>query len=249
MTVGNFQEALFSGRMYNQGLFEESKTQKHPLGFVRPLEDGREFVYALNGAVALSPGRLLQVAVPIPNHLGMGVAAVAAIGDKRLLVTPGATDMAANAYKDGFIHINTSTGVGYSYKVRGHKAITGSSSGYIELYDSLRAALDTTSKATITKQPADSVIVFPTSQTGAPAGVAHSAVTIGYHFWMQVKGPVAMLTDGTLVIGDTVMPSTAVEGAISPETAGGAITCVVGSVLRVNANTFHSLINLNIPGY
>lgn len=231
-----------------QGLYEESSTQKHLLGTRVDLADGRSFIYALNDAVALAAGKLCQVAVPVANHLNCAVAAAAAIGAQSVSVTLGATASTANEYREGFLHINDATGEGYTYKVKKHAAIASAGTGTFYIEDDIRVALTTSSEVTLTKHPCDSVVVMPTTQTGMPIGVPLIAVTAAYYFWLQVKGPCAVLANGTLVIGNGVAPSVTTAGAVDPE-AATHITSRVGTVMRVNASTEYALINLSVPGF
>jgi len=43
-----------------QGLYEENVTQQGDIGAVMEFEDGRKYVYSLNGAAALEPGLIVE---------------------------------------------------------------------------------------------------------------------------------------------------------------------------------------------
>ena len=247
--VGDFIEER--PKIFHQGLFEESSVEKHRVGTLRKLSDGRVFAYALNAAVALAAGKLTQSPAPAANWKNIAVAAAAAIGDKRVSVTLGATALTANYLKDGFLHVNDAAGEGHLYKIRGHAAADASAAVWIDLYDAIRVALTTSSEVTLTCHPQANVIVLPTTATSAPAGIPPIAVTASYYFWNQVKGPAAVLTDGTIVIGQHVRLSDAVAGAVEPLDRDGTAEdeAEVGTVLQVNADTEYSLINLAVPGY
>jgi hypothetical protein len=62
-----------------------------------------------------------------------------------------------------------------------------------------------------------------------------------------VKGPAAVLTAGTVVVGNPVSVMTT-AGAVGPR-AETDILSSVGTVIEVNVTTEYSLINLAIPGY
>lgn len=238
-------------KIYRQGLFEESSVAKHRIGTVRRLDDGRIFAYALNAGSGLAAGKITQAAAPAANHLNKACAAAAAIGDKRVSVTLGATAATKDYYKDGFLHVNDATGEGHLYKIRGHAAIESSGTGYIELYDAIRVALTTSSEVTLTANPQANITVYPTTGTSVPAGVPPIAVTASYYFWNQVKGVCPILTDGTVVIGQHVRVSDGVAGAVEPLDRDGTHEneAECGTVLQVNADTEYSLIMLAIPGY
>jgi hypothetical protein len=234
---------------FAQKWYQESATQKEELGTLMTTNDGRVFAYALNAAVALAAGKLTQAAAPDSNAHNEAIAAAAAIGVKTLSVTFGGA-VVASAYKDGYMHVNDEAGEGHIYGVKDHAA--GTSTVAVFLKDPIRVALvASTSEITFTKHPQKEVIVLPTTATSIPVGVPPIAVTASYYFWNQVKGPCALLTDGTIVIGQHVRLSDGVAGAVEPLDRDGTAEdeACVGTVLQVNANTEYSLIMLAIPGY
>lgn len=232
-----------------QKWYQQSLTQKEELGTIMPLNDGRVFAYARAGAVALAAGKLTQNSVVDTNAHNEAIAAAAAIGDTYLTVTFGGA-VTASYYKDGYVHVNDETGEGHLYGVADHAA--GTSSVRVDLKDPVRVALvASTSEITLTKHPQDLVIVYPTTGTGIPVGVPSIPVDINYYFWNQVKGPAAVLTDGTIVIGQHVRVSDGVAGAVEPLNRDGTAEdeAAVGTVLQVNGTGDYSLIMLAIPGY
>lgn len=247
--LGSYQDQ--PGFIFQQSLFDISATQKHRMGTIRQIDDGRMFAYAKDGGSALSAGLVNQQYAPVANHLNCAVYAAAAIGAQSVQVTLGATLATANQYKDGFLHVNDVTGEGHMYKIRGHAAIDSADTGTFYLYDAIRVALTTSSEVTLTKQIQDSVLTLPTTATGAPAGVAPVPVTASYYFWNQVKGMCSVLIDGTVVIGQHVRISDGVAGAVEPLDRDGTHEneAAIGTVLRVNDNTEYGLIMLAIPGY
>lgn len=234
---------------FGQGIYEQSATPIETIGTILTLADGRKFAYARNGATALAVAKITQCAAPDSNAHNEAIAAAAAIGATTLTVTFGGA-VTADAYAEGYMHVNDATGEGHIYKVKSHPA--GTSSVPVVLYDPIRVALvASTSEITFTKHPQDSVIVYPTTGSSAPAGVPLIPVTAAYYFWNQVKGPCPILTDGTIVIGQHVRVSDGVAGAVEPLDRDGTAEdeAAVGTVLQVNANTEYSIIMLDIPGY
>lgn len=235
---------------FAQALDAESATALERIGTIRVEDDGCVYVYSRNGGTALAAGKLTQNSVVDSNAHNETVPAAAAIGATSVSITFGSS-IAANYYRDGYMHVNDATGEGYKYRIKGHPAAASGNSYtvYVDLYDPIKVALEaSTSVVTFTKHPQDSVVVFPTTQTGAPAGIPLRAVTAYYYFWNQVKGPAVCLTYGTIVIGNKVQQSTSSAGAVQA-CATDEIIGSVGTVLQVNATTQYSLINLAIPGY
>lgn len=236
-------------KIFAQGLFDVSATALERVGTIRTLDDGRKFAYAKNGAVALVAGKLCQSAAPVANHLNIAVAAAAAVDDSTITVTLGATAASVNDYQNGFLHTNDAAGEGFIYKVKSHPAANASASLVLTLYDKVRFALTTASEATLTKHPEKDVILCPTTLTSQPIGVPVVDVAIDNFFWIQGAGPCAVLTDGVVVVGETVVASNGVAGAVEDFVPGTSLSAIVGSVLRVNADTEYSLINLAIHGF
>jgi hypothetical protein len=119
-------------------------------------------------------------------------------------------------------------------------------------------ALTTSSYLTFTKSPWDQAIVIPNAAlTQIPVGVplvtiAASNTTGGtysqgvdYYGWLQTWGPCIIYGVGTLVIGNNVAIGGTTDGAAGPN-IGSTTIPTWGSVMRVNATTTFSLVNLKL---
>lgn len=230
-----------------QGLYEESSTQKLPLGSFIRLADGRGFAYAQAGGTALVAGNVLQSEAPSANATDETVAVSAAVGDTHIHVTFGGA-VTANQYAGGFLYVNDDTGEGNLYSIKGHAA--GTTSVQVELVEAVRLAI-TAGAGTVSciKHPLKAVIKMTAATcTGCPVGVAIMAVTADYYCWIQVKGPCPVLSaNSTFVIGNQVATGTT-AGAIDL-IADACVLPIIGTVLQVQAGTENVLINLAIPGY
>jgi len=239
-------------KSFVQGLFEESVTQKQRLGVVRKLSDGREFVYVKNGAANLAAGHLVQnPVVDLANVANLAVTA-ANVGDRIVSVTP-VTPVAgsneANAFAEGYLHINTGPANGMAYKIKSHGAFTANTAAEITIYDKLRSAnLTTSSKASLTKAKGRDVVVHPSPPTSALVGVATFPVTANYYAWLQKTGPCAVEVDVSVVNGDALKASASVDGCVTTIAANGGFETevVVGQCLANNANDHWALIDLNL---
>lgn len=252
MTVGVYQDA--ENKLFNQGLFEQSSVAKHRIGTIRRLDDGRVFVYAQDSGSGLAPGKLcMGVTGQDATIVTEVIASAGSVGDDHIHITNGAnTEFAtANAYKDGFIWTDDAAGGGDMYKIRGHAAIGSAASGVIYLYDPLRVAITTSNTWSASKSPCKKVELYDADDVdGIPIGVPPIDVTASYYFWLQVKGPCAVLTDGTLTLGLGVVASNSVDGAVELTVPATTLAgCEVGTCISVSATTQYSLIDLNIPGY
>lgn len=249
--VANWSEV--NPKFFAQGLYEASNTQKHPLGTVRELSDGRVFVYA-QLAANTNVGVLCQGAAhDVANHGNIAVANNANVGSRIANVTLSDLLATANMYAEGYLHINTpvANGGGFAYKIKNHPAAAANAALSLQLYDAIRANIHSAaSKATLCKHPCKDVIIHPSPPTQSLVGVTTANITANQYCWLQKKGPGVVLANGTLVAGDRVYASPAIDGAVSPTSTNevtDALEQYVGSVLTVNANAHYALVDLNIP--
>lgn len=227
-----------------QGIYEESSVPQAQLGELLVVGD-RAFRYAKNGASALAAGKMCQGAAPAANHLNCAVAANAGAGSRTVTVTLGATALAADAYAEGWFHVNDATGEGQCYRIKSHPAAGSAEAVVVTLYDEIVTALTTSSEVTLTANLYNGVVIAPNGGlTSAAVGVPLVPITASYYFWLQVGGCAPVLTQGTVVIGQPVGLGGTADGACGPLAAD--TTDVWGSVIRVNASTEYSLINLKL---
>jgi len=228
------------------------------LGTPLDFPDGRRFRMALNGAVALTAGMLVQAAAPpVTNHTNIAVQAAADVGTFVVSVTLGATAVIANEYTDGYLYVNDAgadtTTEGYLYRIKSHPAAAASATLAVTLYEDspLHIALTTNSEVTLYHSNFYKTIVHPSPPTAALAGVAPTAVAANTYYWCQTRGPAAVITEGTLVQARSCQASSTTDGAVTPMTLtegtpNTEIAAVVGRVLAVNATTEKSLIQLTL---
>lgn len=207
-----------------QDLLTDSSTQYHPLGSYAETADGRGFRYMLVGGTSTVPGKLYQTAAQDTTNLnpsgGLAVAA-AAIGTVAVTLT-GTLTIAANLVANGYLSVNVTPGQGYIYKIKGNTAVSGAANCVVTLADPLIVALTTSSKVVLSQHPYANVIVNPTTQTGAPVGVATIINTNGNYGWLQTFGACSALVDDAVAIGTDYCASDTVAGALT--TIGDATT-------------------------
>lgn len=205
-----------------QGIYEESATALHRVGERLQLGDGRVFYYAKNGAVALTPGTLLVEQDQTALHINLSCAA-AAIGDKEVTVTLGATAATANEYAEGYLSVNDGTGEGHIYKIKSHPAADASATLKVKLYDGINVALvaSATSEVSLLHNPYYGVIISVADQANCPVGVAVIATTAAYYCWVQTWGVANVLADEAVAQGDECTIGTSVVGAVEAVDAVG----------------------------
>ena len=222
-----------------------------PLGVTMQLLDGQEFVYSKAGGTGLTAGAVQQQAVVISGHdVNLVPTATLAVGETTITLTNSTTAITANQYKEGYLWVNDVDGEGYSYKIKSNLAeSTGSGTATFTLEEGsgLRVALTTSSKVGLRVHPTSSVIIAPTAETGSVVGVAVRVVTTLYYCWLQTKGPAAVLTNGSLIVGEGVTRSITTPGAVDPYNGDGTGNMLtIGDVMAVGASTQYSLIDLHI---
>lgn len=225
-------------------IWSEHQYQQHALGQRGETADGRVFRYAKAGE-AITIGYLAQSPAIDTATITMAVTSAAAIGDKTIYFTHGATTSSANEYAEGFACISYGTGIGQTLKIASHLAFTsGGTSSKLNLEDPLLVALDTTSKLDITHNPWNGV-VMDTSATVPPAGVALHAFTSGYFGWLQTRGVVGVFSDATVAAGYTFINDGSVSGGI--DVISNDIQQVkVGEAIQASAQNYSHPVYLRI---
>lgn len=225
---------------------EDSAIGPYALG-TKYLLDERTFRYTLNGATALSTSRLLQMQVPVAGHIDEALD-TPAIDATIVSFTNTSDAVDVDEYAEGFFWINDDTGEGHIHRVKSNVAAASGVAGNVILYDPIVVTLGAGATGSLFNSPFRKVIIHPSPATAMLVGVNPLAITADYYFWMQVGGPAAVLTQGTIVINEKVIDSATVDGAVAPtaSTAAGE-EHYVGVVVVVNANGEHSAIWLALP--
>jgi hypothetical protein len=197
-----------------QGIFSESSTALHGLGEIAYTNDGRAFRYCHVGDTALVGGKLYQSPAEDTTNFQNLTAATNSIGDTTVTTTSTVT-LTANQLAGGFLVIESATlGAGFTYKIRSHPAATGAVVTFT-LDDAILVATTGTVNIDVHPNPYKDVIVMPTTSTSAPVGFAVYNVTAAYYGWLCTHGPTAGLAQGTITVGDGLIPAeTTTTGAI-----------------------------------
>jgi hypothetical protein len=224
--------------------FVSGASQLFPLGS-RLLYGNTVYRYGKMGAGALTAGKCVTHAASIAGHFNMAPTANVAAGETAISVETSATDITLNQYAGGYLYVNDGAGEGQMLRIRSNPAHDHSddASIIITCYDPLVTAIVASSNTlvTIVADPLSALIVQAATTTGATMGVTVSDMAASHYGWMAVSGPQAVLTSGTLVVGNHAVPLGA-AGAVGP--AAGDVIQVVGTVMIVNVTTDYSLINL-----
>lgn len=211
------QSEIFSG---NPFLIDEV-TPTHELGELMSMPDGRSFRYVKNGAAALVIGNLLQGPAEVTGNQSRIVAA-AVVGAYTITTTDTVT-VTADQYAGGWVLVTgeAGTGRGEMYQIKSHPAATAAVVT-LTLEEPVTTALSAASQIDLVQNPYNGVLQFIATPTSTAVGVAVNNITAAYYGWIQVGGVAAVLADGGLTVGNTVVGSNGTAGAV--EAAANAST-------------------------
>ena len=222
--------------------FTSGLTQLFPLGS-RLLYGNTVYAYGRLAAVAVTAGKCVTHAASIAHHFDLTPTAGVAAGETAISVETAGTDITLNQYAGGYLYVNDAAGEGQMLRIESNPAHDHSAdpSIIITCYDDLATAITTSSRITLIPDPRSAQIVQAATTTGATLGVTVVDMAASAYGWFAVSGPQAVLTSGTLVVGNHAVPLGA-SGAVGP--AAGDVIQVIGTVMIVNVTTDYSLINL-----
>lgn len=229
-------------------MYSDESVQKHPLGTKVTDGAGRELRYIKAGE-ALAAGKLVQSSTEHANHESLTPAA-AAIGATSVTATLGNTAVTANEYAGGWLVVTNTPGLGLMYEIASHPAANGSASLTVTLKDPIKVALTTDSRFDLVHNPYSDCLTWVDgtgTYTGAPVGVTAYAITSGQYGWVVVQGAASCLANGTLTIGQGVVASNAIDGAVEVAVNDSTETqAPVGYALTTGADTEYPAIFVNI---
>ena len=196
--------------------YDSETSPSHQLGTIGITTDGRRFRYCLNNAsTAMVAGQLQQGRAEDTGDQSLLMAA-ASIGATSV-TTVGTVTVTANQYANGYIVFTGEggTGNGLYYRIKSHPAATAAVVT-LTLYEGLEVAITTSTQADLVPNLYDGVIVYPTSATSAPAGVAVIAVPASSYGWIQTGGEGLVLADasGAVTVGALVTASNQTAGSV-----------------------------------
>lgn len=209
-------------------------------------DDGRTFKYVLAGAVDLATGVAVQSPINVSAHQNIA-ASTQAIGDKVVTVTLGATAATQGEYNGGFLEVISGTGAGQRLKIATNAAAALSTTMLITLEDGFVLATSSTdTKVNLILNPYVSVILNPTTETGAVLGVTVCPIPATTYGYVQTGGLATVKFDavGSTTIGNSVESSGTVAGSFTLATSTNA---VVGFSAETIAASTYGSVYLQLP--
>lgn len=212
---------------FTQDVAETSPAKREAVGALRITADGRKFRYAKAGLAALTAGTLGLAPTAVAGHQNLA-ASPAAVGERVLTLTVGATPVAENAYEDGYLQVAEADGKGRQYRILSNTACPAGGSVVLTLAEPVRAALTTASKVSLVPSPWAGVTASATEEN-LPAGVAPCDVPAGHYYFAQTGGVACCLAGGTAPIGAMLVPG-ATAGSLAAMNATLAVDQPVAGV-------------------
>ena len=202
-------------------LYSSSTIQEMALGQLGQTSDGRKFRYC-RAVATMVTGDCYSSAPQDAQFQSMAVPAIVAIGGTVIGVTNGTTAVTANMFKEGYLCVSSSTGIGQSSRILSHTTGASGATIYYTIEDPLKVALSVTSKITVIQNPFMDMVIQATTPVAPGIGIAQYAIPTAEYGWIQTGGPAAALWDSSVAAIDTlgVTPSTTTAGAVTVSSTG-----------------------------
>jgi len=225
------------------GIYESSTSALHNIGELVYSNDGRAYRYCKADGLQVV-GKLYQAKAEDTSNEQEITITNAAVGDLTITSTDSVT-LAANLLADGFLLVSEGTlGVGQVYKLKGN---TAAAAGVVTFYldEAVRVATTGTAKVDVKVNPYMDVVVTPTTDSSCSVGVAQYAIPDNSYGWIQTHGICGILAQGTVVVGDCIVPAnTTTTGTVVTATNG--VNQSIGYALHGGASTDFALCFLTI---
>lgn len=225
-----------------------STEQKHPLGSLGLMNDGRAYRYCQNaGSSGLNPGQLSVAPDVTANHEDRDVNSFL-VGDRSITIAIGATAITGNEYQEGFVNITDETGQGIMYKIKNIPTSSGSETITVDLEEPIRVTAVAATTATLYRNKYRDVVISDGTLTDVPVGVPNVTISTDDYGWLQVGGPCSVLNDAstTVVAGQPVTIGQATNGAVEVIAAATEPTVGICPAGAVGATGEYVVVELTI---
>jgi hypothetical protein len=231
-------------------LFDVGTSQFYPLG-TKLVRDDCVYRYVEYGGTTAA-GDIIQAEAPDGAHddldpTGSGTGAAVTAGSTIISIGTSIT-LVVDEYAGGSMVIEADTGAGYRYKILSNEVAAGAANANVVIQDGLAVAIDASSDVKLVKSKYKEVIQLPTTVTAVVVGAGLAIGADGSFGWVQTRGPAAVLTDGTVVIGQHVRVSDGTAGSVEALDRDGSAEDEpeVGYVMDVGPTAQWSLIFLTL---
>jgi hypothetical protein len=212
---------------FNFDIFDSSSTPKFALGHMIEIQDGRRLRYASFGygvsqnrcvSMDLSESQAALNCVTVVAPASAATTTDGTAGSKHVEGTMAS--VGGSTWAGGYLVVTAGTGRGYTYRIKGN-TVTGLPDGpasgnvRIELYDPIQTTLTADSDVIVVGQRFSNCEHTTYATDMLVAGVTTRAHVLGNYGWVQTRGPIGILEEGTIPQGSLVVPSDGVDGAVA----------------------------------
>lgn len=232
-------------KVSTQGMKEARTAASTILGTCKPLQQGREIIYCFVTAAITGNGIVYGTKPNQANHSNQPVAVTASIGDTEVTICAGATAIAKDEYKDGFLLVNDAAGEGHAYMIQGHASASSGSGIKVYLKDGVEVALTTASEVTLCYNKGYVIPIgnLSSTVTAVPCGVSLITAAASRYVWMGKKGPWPCVGGATPVCGEDCYISSA---GVSELLTGATTFHRVGRFLTTAAATEFVMVDVDL---
>lgn len=228
-----------------QGIYDSKADALHTVGEYMMTNDGRGYRYCKNGGTAMVVGKIYQAKAEDTSNEQEITITNAAVGDLTITSTDSVT-LALNLLAGGYLLVSEGTlGVGQMYKLKGNTAASAAVVTF-NLEEPVRVATTGTCKVDVKVNPYMSVVVAPTTQTSAVVGAAQHTVAASEYGWLQTHGICGILAQGTVVVGDGLVPANTTTTGTVVSRADASLEASIGFALHGAASTDYAMAFLTI---
>ena len=226
--------------------YEQHNVQMHQLGARGVAPNGDIYRYT-RLAADVSAGYLLTALAKEANHVNLALSAAAAIGDKVIYPTTGATAVDAHEYDEGIVNFNDVSPEGEWYTISAHEANAGSLVTTVHISPSLKTAATTSSEVSLIRNPWNRPAVSQLiAERAAGVTVQDWDVSANDYGWLKTRGLCSVLVDTqNITKGYRATISDSVNGAVGVMSDLDA-ECEVGQMIDTGTATEFNAIYLTI---
>lgn len=219
--------------------------ERNPVGMKMIVEDGRTFRFCENGSADAVSAMLFQSFVPVTDTKGEAVGIIAAGEVDMLEVGATASDQAEDLHNRGYFSVVEAAQLDPIHLILKQNPIKAAGTATVTLESPLVDDIADSETVTYIQNPWRNVIIHPSPPTALVVGVVVRAIPGDEYGWLATSGPAKVLTDNTILIGESVSASLTTDGSMSawiPDLATTVNNIPTGNIVSVGATTASSVV-------
>jgi hypothetical protein len=186
-------------------------------------------------AQAPQAGRFYQAPTPVAAHSSLVIASAAAIGDRQIRITNGATPIVAEQYIGGIVTVQSGAGLGQSFVIVNHNAAAAAGVITLTLDETVGIAIPAASTLALQANRYNGAVVATTTPVEVVGVACNSSTLTNVYGWLCVSGQAPVVAGAAITAGQALRPSTTVAGSV--EIASAVSQQILGcSISAIAAN-------------